>query len=48
MIKNRDRLALFSIAAVMIIWHLFCQRAFAIVLDGAQTSQEALHIEVLN
>ena len=39
MIKNRDRLALFSIAAVMIIWHLFCQRAFAIVLDSAQTSQ---------
>ena len=41
MIQNRRRVGLFSIAAVMIIWHLFCQRAFAIVLDSAQTSQLA-------
>ncbi|MEC9275187.1 MAG: hypothetical protein VYC18_02555, partial [Pseudomonadota bacterium] len=39
MIQNRRRVGLFSIVAVMIIWHLFCQEAFGSVLDSAQTSQ---------
>ena len=41
MIQNRRRVGLFSIVAVMIIWHLFCQEAFGSVLDSAQTSQLA-------
>jgi hypothetical protein len=39
MIENRFQIGLFSIVAVMIIWHLFCQRAFGSELDSAQTSQ---------
>tara|TARA_A200000113_G_scaffold5171_1_gene5625 strand:- start:254 stop:1192 length:939 start_codon:yes stop_codon:yes gene_type:complete len=39
MIENRLQMGLFSIIAVMIIWHLFYQRAFGSELDSAQTSQ---------
>ena len=39
MIQNQRRVGLFSIVAVMIIRHLFCQQAFGSVLDSAQTSQ---------